>query len=92
MKSLHAIWYDQSASIYTGCAIVLQKPHDALKNSVQIRAGSSKFQVYKLTILHADILEIDAFMQVTITPYENMLSSPSINVVNLISAMHVTKQ
>ena len=60
--------------------------------SVQIRTGYSRFQVYKLTILHADILEIDVFMQVIITPYENMLSSPSINVVNLISAMHVTKQ
>ena len=61
-------------------------------NSVQIRAGYSKFQEYRVTILHADFLKAVVFMQVIVVPYENILSSHSINLVNLISAMHVTRQ
>jgi len=42
--------------------------------------------------LYADFLEIYVFIEVLVTPHEREVSSPSINVVNLISAPHVTEQ
>lgn len=45
---------------------------------------------HRLIILYADFLEIYVFVEVLVIPNERELSSPSINVVNLISAPYVT--